>query len=85
MRRIGELGTTSAETRWEDILRVYGLVTANVPSSTILFTLMMESIRSSETSDLTAGARRHIPEDGILHSRRREYIISYTALTGLTL
>jgi hypothetical protein len=43
------------------------LVTANVVSSSpILFTLLMEAILSSETSDLTRGTRRHIPEDGIL-------------------
>jgi hypothetical protein len=44
------------------------LVTANVvPSSLILFTLMMEAICSSETSILTRTTPRHIPEEGILH------------------
>jgi hypothetical protein len=49
------------------------LVTANVvPSSAILVTLMMEAIRSSETSILTRVIKRHIPNDGILHSDRRQ-------------
>jgi hypothetical protein len=44
-------------------------VTANfVPSSPILVTVMMEAIRSSETSLLTRTTQRNIPEDGILHS-----------------
>jgi hypothetical protein len=59
------------------------LVTADgVPSSLILFTLMMKATCSSETSILTKGTRRQIPEDGILHSHRRENLKSYNALTG---
>jgi hypothetical protein len=41
------------------------LVTANaIPSSLIISTLMMDVMRSSETSVLTR-VTRHIPEDGI--------------------
>jgi hypothetical protein len=54
------------------------LVTANVPSSPILVTLMMEALSYSETSVRTRDKRRHIPEDGILHSHRRENLKSYT-------
>jgi hypothetical protein len=44
-------------------------VTANVAvSSPILLTLIMEAIRSSETSVLTRTTRRHIPKDDILQS-----------------
>jgi hypothetical protein len=39
--------------------------------------LMMEAIRSSETSALTKNTRRKIPEDGFLHSHRRENLKSY--------
>jgi hypothetical protein len=62
------------------------LVAANVvPSLSILVTLIMEALRSSETSVLTRSTRRNIPEDGILHSHRRECLKSYIALTGWTL
>jgi hypothetical protein len=62
------------------------LVTASVvPSSQILVTLMTEALSSSETSVLKTATRRNIPEDGILHSHRRENLISYLALSGWTL
>jgi hypothetical protein len=44
-------------------------------------TLKMEAIRSSETSvQFTRSTRRHIPEDGILHSNRGENLKSYTII-----
>jgi hypothetical protein len=42
------------------------LFTANVSSSPILVTLMMEALRSSETSILKQATQRNIPEDGII-------------------
>jgi hypothetical protein len=56
-----------------------------VTSSPILATLMMEMIISSETSVLTTATRRHIPENGILHSYRGENLKFYISLTGWTL
>jgi hypothetical protein len=67
--RIGEVGTKTY------VLQL--LVTANVPSSPILVTLLMEALSSSETAVLTRAIRRNIPEDGILRSHLRENRKSY--------
>jgi hypothetical protein len=58
------------------------LVTANgFPSSLTPSSLIMEALRSYEMSVLSRVTRRYIPEDGILHSHRREILKSYIALT----
>jgi hypothetical protein len=53
------------------------LVTANVPSSPIFVTLMMEALNSPETSVLTGAIWHNIPEDDILHSHCCENLKSY--------
>jgi hypothetical protein len=59
------------------------LVVANVvPNSPVFLTLVMEAIHFSESSVLARATRRYNPEDGILHSHRRENLKSYIALTG---
>jgi hypothetical protein len=80
VKRLSELGTELA-VFLRSVFQL--LVTANAVSrSQILFTLVMETIRCFETSILTRTIRRHIQEDGILHSRRRKNFKSYIALTG---
>jgi hypothetical protein len=74
MKRISELGTNL-----EQKLRL--LIIVNVPSSPIVATRMVETIRSSETSVLTRVKLCNIPEDDILHSHRRDNLKSYIALT----
>jgi hypothetical protein len=41
------------------------------------FTMKVEAICSSDTMVDTRSTRHHIPDDGILHSHRRENLRSY--------
>jgi uncharacterized membrane protein YhfC len=77
--RIGEVGTTLALSSNLSTLRrnrrtvflrrvLRLLVTANVPSSPILVTPIMEAINTFETLVLTRATRCRISEDGILRN-----------------
>jgi hypothetical protein len=62
------------------------LVNANsIPSWLILSNLMIEAIRSYETSVITRAVERNTPEEFILRSHLCEKLKSYIELTGWAL
>jgi hypothetical protein len=51
---------------------------SEVLAASIIIALMMEVARASETSvNFYQSTKRNIPEDGYLHTRRRENLISH--------
>jgi hypothetical protein len=71
LHRVALVRTDVSEERSASIFRVTFnvlllLVTANVPTSSALVTLMVKAIRFSETSVLTRATGRNIPAVGIL-------------------
>jgi hypothetical protein len=59
-------------------------VTSNVvPTSLILFVLMMEAILSSETSVVTRDAQRHIPGHGVMYIMKLSILMMLNVVTEL--
>jgi hypothetical protein len=88
LRRVILVRTDVAEERIAFIIRAIRIAelgtTLAVASNRSTLTLM-EAIRCSETSVLTGVTQRNISEDSVRHSRRRDNLKSYIALTGWTL
>jgi hypothetical protein len=83
LRRVGLVRADDSEELSASIIRVTRivrrlLVTVKVvPSSPIIATLIMEALRSSESTVLTSSTRRNILEDDILHGLRCDNHKSY--------
>jgi hypothetical protein len=58
------------------VTNIYAVIV--VPSSLILFTLMMEVMGSFEAPILTRATRHHVPEDVVFHSHCCENLRYYT-------
>jgi hypothetical protein len=81
LRHVAPIRTDISDERITSVIRV----TRIGELGTLLVTLIMEVIRSPESSDLTRATRPNIPEYVIFHSLRRENLRSYIALTGWAL
>jgi hypothetical protein len=57
---------------------------SEVRTASIIIALMMEAVRTSETSvNIIVTTRRYIPEDSKLHAHRRDNLKSSVGLLGL--
>jgi hypothetical protein len=83
VKRISKEGILAVTSNWSALF-LHSMrqlpVTANGVANTDYFHLMMEAVCSSKMLILTRATWCHFPEDGILHSRCREYLKSYTVL-----
>jgi hypothetical protein len=91
LRRVALVRTDDLEERGTSIITVTRideigtkLVVTNYAENSplIIFTLIMETILSYESSVPTRATRRNIPEDGILYFQCSENPKSYVELTG---
>jgi hypothetical protein len=85
LRRVYIVRTDISEESIATIIRLTRIQGTKLLLALIFIILMMESIDSSETSVLIRATRRHIPEDGIFHSQRREDLRSYIVLSNWAL
>jgi hypothetical protein len=64
------------------MLRRVALVRTDFSEECIASFMRVKRVRELRNLGFQRATRRHIPEDSILHSHRREHLKSYIALTG---
>jgi hypothetical protein len=82
LRHVALVRTDNSEEISASIIRVKRICELGTTLEVILVTMMMEALRFSEMSVFTRATWPNFPEDGILHSHRRQNLKSYMANTG---